>query len=271
MFSARCLPLRCLNPGLKGKQRNGGLKTVYLSFMLHAIALDDEPPALRVLSHFCGRVPFIDLQQTFTRTDEAQQHVATTGADLLFLDINMPFMTGTDFYRSLKAENGSVPIVIFTTAHAEYAVDGFTLNAVDYLLKPFTFERFLQAVTKASEYFEWQQRTRPASTPPAEAHIFVKADYTVYKVALADIVLIEGLDDYLKIHLSTENRPIVARMTMKAMLEKLPDSQFIRVHRSFIVPFSRIEGIRSKIIRLAGREIPIGASYEANLLSRFRA
>lgn len=240
--------------------------------MIRAIALDDEPLALRVLTHFCGQTPFIDLRQTFTRTDEAQRYLVGEGAELLFLDINMPFMIGTDFYRTIQAETGTAPMVIFTTAYAEYAVEGFTLNAVDYLLKPFTFERFTQAVTKANDYYHWQQRTQTnVPSQPADEYLFVRADYTVYKVALTDIVLIEGLDDYLKIYLASEPRPIVARMTMKALLDKLPDSQFVRVHRSFMVPFSRIEGLRNKTIRLAGRDIPVGASYEAALMSRFRA
>ncbi|MEZ0541786.1 LytR/AlgR family response regulator transcription factor [Fibrella arboris] len=239
--------------------------------MIRAIALDDEPPALRVLSHFCQQVDFIDLQQTFTRTDDAQQHITQLGTDLLFLDINMPFISGTDFYRAISATERTPPLVIFTTAYADYAVEGFTLNAVDYLLKPFTFERFLQAVTKANDYVNWQQRSKPA-----DDYLYIRADYTIYKIAYADILLIEGLDDYLKIHLASTNHPIVARMTMKALLEKLPgvdapNAPFIRVHRSFIVPFSRIEGIRNKTIRLAGRDIPIGASYEAALQARFRS
>lgn len=239
--------------------------------MIRAIALDDEPPALRVLTHFCQQVDFIDLQQTFTRTDEAQQHILQSGTDLLFLDINMPFISGTDFYRAISASAEQPPMVIFTTAYAEYAVEGFTLNAVDYLLKPFTFERFVQAVTKANDYFRWQQRRPDAPTSPADDYLFIRADYTVYKVAFADILFIEGLDDYLKIHLASTTRPIVARMTMKAILEKLPDEQFIRVHRSYIVPFGRIDGIRNKTILLAGRDIPIGASYEPTLLQRFRS
>ncbi|QJW89991.1 response regulator transcription factor [Spirosoma taeanense] len=239
--------------------------------MIRAIALDDEPPALRVLSHFCQQVEFINLEKTFTRTDEAQQYLTDVGADLLFLDINMPFISGTDFYRAISQSASQPPMVIFTTAYAEYAVEGFTLNAVDYLLKPFTFERFLQAVTKAQDYVRWQQRTKSA-----EEYLFIRADYTVYKVVLTDILFIEGLDDYLKIHLESSNRPIVARMTMKSILEKLPgadapNSPFVRVHRSFIVPFSRIEGIRNKTILLAGRGIPIGASYEPGLLGRFRS
>ncbi|GAB3697573.1 LytTR family DNA-binding domain-containing protein [Spirosoma flavus] len=244
--------------------------------MIRAIALDDEPPALRVLTHFCQQVDFVDLQKTFTRTDEALRHLEQFPTDLLFLDINMPSISGIDFYKSLSdpsADGTSLKqpfMVIFTTAYAEYAVEGFTLNAVDYLLKPFTFERFLQAVNKAADYHRWQQRSEPSG----EAYLYVRADYTLHKIAFTDIVLIEGLDDYLKIHLQPGNRtdvarPIVARMTMKTMQERLPPADFIRVHRSYIVPLRRIEAVRNKTIFIGGREIPIGASYEADFQNRF--
>lgn len=239
--------------------------------MIRAIALDDEPPALRVLSHFCQQIDFIDLHKTFTRTDEALQHLTQFPTDLLFLDINMPSMSGVAFYRAISERSAQPVMVIFTTAYAEYAVEGFTLNAVDYLLKPFTFERFLQAANKAADFYRWQQQSDTAT----EATLYVRADYTLHKIVLADILLIEGLDDYIKIHLRSDTptatpRPVVARMTLKAILERLPASDFIRVHRSFIVPLSRIEAIRNKTLLMDNREVPIGASYEADVLNRFR-
>lgn len=238
--------------------------------MIRAIALDDEPPALRVLTHFCGQVDFIDLQKTFTRADEARQHLAQFPTDLLFLDINMPAISGLDFYRATAnattGEGQSRPLlVIFTTAYAEFAVEGFTLNAVDYLLKPFTFDRFQQAVDKARDLYQWQQ----PSTPVGEVYLHIRADYALHQVLLTDILYVEGLDDYLKIHLHSQSHPIVARMTMKNMQERLPDTEFVRVHRSFIVPLPRIEAVRNKMIFVAGREIPIGASYETEFLRRF--
>ncbi|GAB4043596.1 LytR/AlgR family response regulator transcription factor [Spirosoma jeollabukense] len=238
--------------------------------MIRAIALDDEPPALRVLSHFCQQVDFIDLQKTFTRTDEALRHLEQFPTDLLFLDINMPSMSGIDFYRSTAQQPDPQPLmVIFTTAYAEFAVEGFNLNAVDYLLKPFTFERFQQAVNKAEGFHQWQQR--PDKTN--ETYLYVRADYKLYQVPLTDILYIEGLDDYLKIH-RQRDKPIVCRMTMKAMLQQLPETgratqRFIRVHRSYIVPLNRIEAVQNKTILLAGREIPIGASYEADFFQLF--
>lgn len=244
--------------------------------MIRAIALDDEPPALRVLTYFCGQVDFIDLQKTFTRTDEALRHLAQFPTDLLFLDINMPSMSGIDFHKALtatSAEQTQPVMVVFTTAYAEYAVEGFALNAVDYLLKPFTFERFLQAANKAADFHRWQQRANTTE----ETYLYVRADYTLHKIALADILYVEGLDDYLKIHRQPTNstvgkpdapRPIVARMTLKTMLERLPSTDFVRVHRSYIVPLQRIEGVRNKTIFIGDREIPIGASYEADILGR---
>ncbi len=231
--------------------------------MIRAIAIDDEPPALRIITHFCGLLEQVDLLQTFTRTDEALQLLAENPVDLLFLDINMPAMTGIEFYKAIPNR----AMVIFTTAYAEYAVTGFDLNAVDYLLKPFTLDRFRQAVDKAAEQLRWQTAANEPNPTP-EQFVHVRADYKVYQLALTDILYIEGLDDYLKIHVQN-GYPIVARLTMKAMLQKLPDSDFVRVHRSFIIPLRRIEAVRNKVIQLAGQSIPIGASYEADFFERF--
>ncbi|SFE29319.1 two component transcriptional regulator, LytTR family [Chitinophaga sp. CF118] len=224
--------------------------------MIQAIAIDDELPALKVIENFCSRVDFIQLQQTFNQPEKALKYISKSPVDLLFLDINMPSILGTDLYKSVQQKT----MVIFTTAHSEYAVEGFNLNALDYLLKPFTFERFLQAVQKAQEQFKHQ--------PPTPPLIF-RIDYGLTKVNIPDILFIEGLDDYLKIHLH-QQPPLVVRMTMKAILEKLPANAFIRVHRSFIVPFNRIEQVRNKTILIAGHEIPVGVSYEAAFFEQFR-
>ncbi len=226
---------------------------------MKAIAIDDEPPALRIITHFCSKGEGVELLKTFTSTVEASRFLQENPVDLLFLDINMPAISGIDFYRSLPEKC----MVIFTTAYAEYAVEGFNLQAVDYLLKPFTFERFQQAVTKAREYHRFLNQSEPSR------YIYIRADYSVYKIDVADIMFVEGLDDYLKIHLH-QSKPIVARLTMKSLMQQLPAEDFIRVHRSFIVPFSRIESVRNKIIQLADEEIPIGASYEADFQKRFR-
>jgi DNA-binding LytR/AlgR family response regulator len=221
--------------------------------MINAIALDDEPPALKVVENFCGKVDFIDLVKTFTNPDEVLKYIAKFPVDLLFLDIRMPSVSGIQFRRQVPKDM----MVIFTTAYSEYAVEGFNLNAVDYLLKPFSFDRFLQAVNKANDFYKFLHHHESAE----QQYLFVRADYSLVKIMHEDILYIEGLDDYLKIYLSGR-KPLVVRMTMKAMLEKLPSPQFIRVHRSFIIPLARIEKVRNKMVFIEGKEIPVGSSYE---------
>ena len=230
--------------------------------MITAIAIDDEIPALKVIENFCTKTPQLELKQTFNRPSEALAFLDETSVDLLFLDINMPSLSGLDLYKSIKKQT----MVIFTTAHTEYAVEGFALNAIDYLLKPFTFERFEQAVNKAIEYDEFQQNKKNAE--PKE--IYIRADYSLIKLPLADILYIEGLDDYLKIHV-TGRKPIVARMTMKNIITNLPAKDFIRVHRSYIVPLQKIEKLYRKSIFINQVEIPIGISYEKDFQQAFSA
>lgn len=226
--------------------------------MIRAIALDDEPLALKVIESFCSRVPDVQLEKTFTSTTEAHKHLRKQPVDLIFLDIQMPMQNGLEFYTSIAQDT----LVIFTTAYSEYAVEGFNVNATDYLLKPFSFERFMQAIDKVRKI----QDARSLQTPEQQ-FLFIRADYSLNKILMTDILFIEGLDDYLKIHIAG-HKTIVARMTMKAILEKLPAAEFVRVHRSFIVPLSRIEKVRNKIVHIADEEIPISASYEAAFLAR---
>jgi len=227
--------------------------------MIKAIAIDDEPLALKVIENFCEKVDFITLEKTFNKPSEALKYTDKFPVDLLFLDINMPSINGIEFYKQMKQNT----MVIFTTAYTEYAVEGFNLNAIDYILKPFTFDRFLAAVKKAQDFFNYQNQKENDSQ-----FLFVRADYSLVKINIAHILYIEGLDDYLKIHIENQ-KTIVTRITMKSMLEKLPKN-FIRTHRSFIVPLNRIESIRNKTIAIADVEIPIGASYEENFFKHFK-
>lgn len=228
--------------------------------MITAIAIDDEPPALKIIEHFCAKQQDISLLRTFSKPTEALKYLRKYPVDLLFLDIKMPSLSGLDFYKEIE----QVSMVIFTTAYSEYAVEGFNLRAVDYLLKPFTEDRFLQAIQKAKELhaFNNQKEGNPQKS------IFLRVDYSLVKINTDDILLIEGLDDYLQIFL-TDQRKIVPRMTMKVILEKLPKEEFVRVHRSFIVPMKRIEQVRNKIIFLNGKQIPLGASFEERFLKAF--
>jgi DNA-binding LytR/AlgR family response regulator len=228
--------------------------------MINTIAIDDEPPALSLIENFCSRTAGITLQKTFTMPGEALKYLRRFPVDLLFLDIQMPSVSGIDFYKEVKQDT----MVIFTTAYSEYAVEGFNLSAIDYLLKPFTFKRFQQAIAKAAEYYNYKHQHKDAE----KKYLFIRADYSLQKIAIGDIIYIEGLDDYLKIHIQN-SPPVIARITMKSIIEKLPVNEFVRVHRSYIVPFSRIESLRNKIIYMAGEEIPIGSSYEEDFLKLF--
>lgn len=229
--------------------------------ILKAIAIDDEPPALQILENFCEEVEGVSLQKTFTQARAALQYLQDFPIDLLFLDIEMPSISGIDFYKKVQ-EN--CKMVIFTTAHSAYAVEGFNLNAVDYLLKPFTFERFVQAIEKANEYYRFLY-----FLPEKTAFLQIRADYSLIKIKIEDILWIEGLDDYVKIFLQNQKMQVV-RMTLKTILEKLPETEFVRVHRSYIIPLSKILQVRNKLIEVAGREIPLGRSYEDAFWEIFR-
>ena len=228
--------------------------------MIRAIALDDEPPALRIITNFCSQLDAIQLEKTFTRTEEAIAYLDEHPVGLLFLDINMPSISGIELYKKLQ---GSY-MVIFTTAYTDYAIEAFNLKAIDYLLKPFTFDRFTQAVEKAVEYDEFIH----AGKAPRQQYLLLKVDYSTVKIDFDDILFAEGLDDYIRIHLR-EQKPIVVRLTMKSLLEKLSPERFIRVHRSYIVSLQHVEKLRNKVLLVSGQEIPLGNSYEAAFLAKF--
>ncbi len=220
--------------------------------MINAIAIDDEPLALKVIHSLCERVEFINLQRSFTQPSEALKHLRKFPADLIFVDIQMPTMTGISLVKAIQQNT----MVVFTTAFSNYAVESYELNAIDYLLKPINHKRFQIACNKALEYYNHIQKKDPAT----EKNIFVRADFSLVKIPVADILYIEGLADYLKIYIKSR-KTVVARMTLKDMVEKLPNEDFIRVHRSFIVPKNRIHSVRNNIIYLPECEIPIGKTY----------
>jgi DNA-binding LytR/AlgR family response regulator len=225
--------------------------------MIKVIAVDDEPLMLDLIETYSSRIQFLQFEKGFVSTAEALQYLAKNPVDLLFLDINMPAMSGLDFYRALQQK----PMLIFSTSYSEYALESYNLDAIDYLLKPFSFSRFEKAVGKANEKYNM---INMGIVKPEARYLMLKADYGLTKVVLPNILFIEGLDNYLKIHLQNQS-PIVVRMTLKAMMEKLDTKEFIRVHRSYIVPLARIESVRNKIISVAGQEIPVGRNYEVVL------
>ena len=221
--------------------------------MIKAIAIDDELMALKVIENFCGRVDFIQLEKTFNKPEEALKHLRKFPVDLLFLDIDMPRITGIELYKAIEQKT----MVIFITAHSKYALDGFNLSAVDFVIKPFTFERFEIAVNKAKDYYYYQTNKNSKD----QQVIYVRVDYSLMKITLSEILYIESLADYIHIYMINQKR-ITTRITMKAMEDKLSQKNFVRVHRSFIIPMAQIENVRNKIITIAGKEIPIGRSYE---------
>jgi DNA-binding LytR/AlgR family response regulator len=228
--------------------------------MIKAIAIDDEPLALTVIQSLCNKSANINLQKTFTQPNEALKHLRKFPTDLIFCDIQMPSMTGINLVKSLQQNT----MVIFTTAFSEYAAISYELNAIDYLLKPINQKRFTQAITKAEEYFDYISKKNQG----ADRAIFVRSDFSLVKIPLADILYIEGLADYLKIHIK-DRKTIMARMPMKDIMEKLPSADFIRVHRSFILPFSKIESVRATTIFIGDMEFPIGRTYSDDFFARY--
>lgn len=227
--------------------------------MIKAIAIDDEPLALDIIDNFCTRSAKVNLQKTFTSPHEGLKYLNKYPVNLMFLDIQMPGITGLELVKNLKQD----VMVIFTTAFDNYAVDGFNLNAIDYLLKPFSYDRFMQAIDKALHF-----NLQINNVANNEQSIFIRADYSLIKVEFDRIKYIEGLDDYIKIHLD-DAKPIVARYTMKFFLENLPGSLFMRVHRSYIVPVKKINAYKNKTLKISDVQIPVGPSYEAMVAGLF--
>jgi DNA-binding LytR/AlgR family response regulator len=227
--------------------------------MIKCIAIDDEPLALELVETFCKEILYLQLEKTFTQTSAAQRHLRKFPVDLIFLDIQMPDMNGIEFFKSIQQE----AMVIFTTAHSKYAVESYNVNAVDYLLKPLQNHRFIQACDKAKDFYDYLNNRKPESPN----FLYIRSEYALIKIPFTDIHYLETLDDYIKIH-QLGKKPILTLMSMKKMMERLPQSEFIRVHRSFIIPLSKIESVRGKSISLGVIDLPIGVSYEQDF---FRA
>jgi len=217
--------------------------------ILSAIAIDDEPQALEVIRLHAARVSFLELKATFTDAFEAIAWLQTNKVDLLFLDIKMPDISGLEVVNCLP----KAPMIVFTTAYSDYAVEGFNLDAIDYLLKPFSLARFVKACNKALE-----QKTLRTDDEPA--FLFIKTGYEEEKVLLDDILYVEADGNYLTYVL--KNRKLLNRQTMTELQQQLPAHQFARVHRSYLIALNKIDKIGRQELTIAGRPIPIGASYE---------
>ena len=232
--------------------------------MIRVLAIDDEPLALRQLVTYIGKVPFLELAGQCQSAIEARDILNEEPIDAIFCDINMPDLNGMDFVKSLAAP----PLVVFTTAYSEYAVEGFKVDAVDYLLKPFGLQDFMRAANRLKDRLHTSPSTlhHPLSTiptPPSDDDtIFIKTDYRMVKISIQDIRYIEGMSEYLKLFLDNQAKPIITLLAMKTLEEKLPQN-FMRIHRSYIVNLDKIMEVnKNRVIIDNDTYLPIGESYK---------
>lgn len=223
---------------------------------INCIIVDDEPLALDLLEGYVHKTPFLNLVAKCSNAFEALEILDKEKIDLLFLDIQMPELNGLELSKTINKDSK----VIFTTAFEQYAIEGFKVDALDYLLKPFNYEEFFKAANKAKNWFELL-KTKPAEKEE-ENSIFVKSDYKIVKIDLNDILYIEGLKDYAKFYVQDQDKPIITLMSMKSLEEKLPNNKFMRVHRSFIVHLNKVETIERNRIVFGKEYIPISDKYK---------
>jgi DNA-binding LytR/AlgR family response regulator len=224
------------------------------------IAVDDETPALYLVEDAIKKVPFLRHIKSCKNAFEAMEILQKETIDLMFLDIEMPGINGIEFLQSLPSR----PLVIFTTAYKKYALEGYELDVIDYLLKPFTLDRFLASVNKAAEYHHLKLIDKDSPTRTADT-FFVHAEYSLTKIVVSQIAYIESLKDYVKIYLAGEARPVITNLSMRTMEEKLPADKFIRIHRSYIIPLDRIKSIRKNLVHTEDKQFPISEHYREHL------
>ncbi|WP_317043016.1 LytR/AlgR family response regulator transcription factor [Solitalea longa] len=228
--------------------------------MMNCIAVDDEPLALELLVDNISKIPFLNLVGSCRNPFEAMEVLQDKPVDLIFLDIQMPGISGVQFLQATRPNQ----MVIFITAYEKYALESYNLDVVDYLLKPVSFDRFMKATTKAYELFNLKNKnTQPESAPD---YIFINSEYNLIKINLADILYVEGLKDYVKIYVEKNPRPILSRMNIKAIEEKLPSMGFLRVHKSFIISTAKITSIRKNRIKIGEVEIPLSDNFKDELM-----
>jgi len=225
--------------------------------MIRCLAIDDEELALELLEDNIRKVPYLELVASCNNPLEAIRIMQEQTVDLIFLDIQMPGLTGLQFIKSTTQS----PMFILVTAYERYALESYDLSVVDYLVKPVELERFIKACNKAHELFKLKNKTDlPAE--PSQDYFFVNVDYSLLKILYADIIWIEGLKDYVKIHLKSTDKPVIARLSMKSLEEELPPALFLRVHKSYIVSKSFVTTIRKNSVFIQGKELPVGDNYK---------
>lgn len=223
---------------------------------LHCIIADDEPVARKILQEFIEQTPFLELSAQFENAIKAQAWLQQNNADLLFLDIEMPKMKGLDYLRKYDVK----PLVILTTAYTEYALEGYELDIIDYLLKPIAFHRFVKAVQKAKDYLDLKENTSNVNS----SHLFVRSDKRIERIMLADICYIESMGNYVKI--ITEQKKVLAYLTLKGIEAQLPSANFIKLHQSYLVNFSKIESLEGNSVKIKDAMLPVGRHYRDALM-----
>jgi len=232
------------------------------NFKITCSIVDDEPMALNLVESYVEKTPFLDLKNKFSSAIEAMEVLKNNPVDLLFLDIQMPDLTGIEFSKMLPKDTR----VIFTTAFDHYALEGFKVEAIDYLLKPFDYAEFLAAANKANTWFELVKGKRESILSKEKEFLFVKSEYKQLRVKLADVLYFEGLKDYIKIWLKDNPKPILTLMSLKSLEEELPETQFMRVHRSFIVSLHNIDVIERSQIIINQQRITVSEQYKSKFL-----
>jgi DNA-binding LytR/AlgR family response regulator len=226
--------------------------------MIRTIAIDDEPLALRLVNAYITKTPFLELLESFDNSLDAMDFLNGNPVDLIFLDIQMPDLTGIEFIRILENR----PKIIFTTAYAKYALEGFKLEALDYLLKPFSYEEFLKAAKRADKLCRLENREQQEEVEANNEFLFLKSEYKIRRINFNEISYIEGLKDYVKVFLQKETKPILSLNSLKSLEVKLPKSKFMRVHRSFIVNLEKIDTIERSRIVFGKVYIPVSKQYK---------
>ncbi|WP_417860979.1 LytR/AlgR family response regulator transcription factor [Winogradskyella sediminis] len=229
---------------------------------ISCIVVDDEPMALNLVESYVEKTPFLDFKKKCSSAIEAMEYIKSNPVDLLFLDIQMPDLTGIEFSKMLPKDTR----VIFTTAFDHYALEGFKVEAIDYLLKPFDYAEFLAAANKANTWFELVNGKRESILSEEKEFLFVKSEYKQIRVKLADVLYFEGLKDYIKIWLKGNPKPILTLMSLKSLEEELPETQFMRVHRSFIVSLNNIDVIERSQIIINEQRITVSEQYKPKFL-----
>lgn len=233
---------------------------------MNCIAIDDEPLALGLLTDNIGKVPFLNLVGTCDNAFEAMETMKEQAVDLVFIDIQMPGLTGLQFIASLEVR----PLVIFITAYKQYAVESYDLDVVDYLVKPVALERFIKACNRAKKLFELKSVKHNAPVENMPDHFFVNADYSQVKIKFDDIIWMKGYGDYIKFHLKDAQHPLVVRTSFKELELELPKNRFIRIHRSYAVALSEITAVRKNSIFLGDKELSIGETYRDEVQKLFQ-